>query len=253
MSAVCRFVHTAFFKGDYYTDLNKKKVEKRQISYHNINMFGKRKKHQVRIQHQTSSSSKRNLLIFIFLIIAVYTFFNIYRENNPAKKPDTLSKNKKENPLQQSPPALIDKNIKKQIQEDYKTNLLKQKMAEDSALHKKNKYIAKEAPADSEDYTLKDGVNLSQDESFDNLLSILKTAEEETDEDIEDRIARYHIIEKQIQNFQGRPEENTKAPAEDPSKTYAQEFIENARKGGYEVRLDDNFKIKSVKKIKPAP
>ena len=220
-------------------------------------MFGKRKKHQVRIQHQTPSSSKRKISIFILLILIAYTFFNIYQKNDPATNSDTPSENQK------GQPTLTDKDIQKQIQKDYKANLLKRQMTKDEVRHKK-KYIPNEISEDSkEDYSLKDGVHLSQDKSFDDLLSAIKIAEEETEEDIEDRIARYRIIDEQIQksfqgqhreqmqrNFQEQPQDNTSETI-DPKKTFAQEFIENARKGGYKVQLDDNLKVKSVKKIKP--
>ncbi len=212
-------------------------------------MFGRRKKHQIRIRSQRSPKSKNKFRFYLILLILIGFGVFIFNKN-PKEAPPEIQEEVVEKP------ALTDKEIQKQIQEDYKTNLLKHRMSEDLIRHKKNKYISKEKSAESEDYTLKDGVHLSQDESFDNLLSILKEAEEteeETDADIEDRIAHYRIIEKKIQNFQGRSEDNTQNNKDsiDPRKTFAQEFIENARKGGYEVKLDDNFKVKSVKKIKP--
>ena len=220
-------------------------------------MFRRRKKPQIRIQHQTSSSSKKRFLfIFFLLLLIVGGILILNQKNSTPISSDILVKDKKESQQKVQPkkPSFTDKEIQKQIQEDYKSNLLKRQMSEDEARHKKNKYIPKGTPVD-ESYTLKDGVDLSQDESFDNLLSILKEAEEETDEDIEDRIARYHIIEKKIQNFQGVPNPNNKQEDTeiDQKQIFAQKFIENARKGGYEVKLDNNFKVKSVKKIKPNP
>ncbi len=213
-------------------------------------MFRKRKKHQVRIQHQNQQTMKRKLFFkFILFVFIIGAFLVLYQKQNRGEKSDIFSE-KEGRPQQKKTSTLMDKNIKKQIQKDYKTNLLKQKMAQDSARYKKNQYVAKPASAKPEDYTLKDGVDLSQDPSFDDLLSILKTAEEESGGDIEERIAGYRIIEKKIQNFQGKPEEDSDDDI-DPRKAYAQEFIENARKGGYEVKLDDNFKVKSVKKMNP--
>ena len=149
----------------------------------------------------------------------------------------------------------MNKDIQKQIQQDYKSNLLKRQMIADEFRYKKHKYIPEKPPENSrEDYTLKDGVHLSQDESFNDLLSALQTTEDaEAEEDIEEHIARYHIIEEKIQkNFQETTQEtpqDTTPEDTDPKKTYAQEFIENARRGGYEVKLDANLKVKSVKKI----
>ena len=219
-------------------------------------MFRKRNKHQIRIKHQSPPSSKRRLYLNFILLLLIASGIYIFNQNkNVITKPDTPSEDKKDSQPQrkQEPPSLINKEIQEQIQKDYKSNLLKRQMAEDEARYKKNKFTAEEKPSSSkEDYTLKDGVNLSQDESFDDLLNILKKAEAETDEDIKDRIAGYQIIKEKIQNFQEKPQDNTTDNV-DSRKVFAQEFIENARKGGYKVQLDDNFKVKSVKKIKTNP
>ena len=212
-------------------------------------MFGKRKKHQVRIQHQKSSSPKRKF--FILLVLLFTGVFLIFYQNKEAAHPSL--ENQKDKKADSS--SLTDKDIKKQIQQDYKSNLLKRRMAEDSARYQKKTYISKEASKKSrEDYTLKDGVNLSQDESFDELLDVLKT-EEETEEGIEEHIARYRIIEEKIQSLENPQDKTSDSQEEgadiDPREIYAQEFIENAKRGGYEVKLDKNFKVKSVKKIKP--
>lgn len=216
------------------------------ILMNNKGMFGKRKKHQVRIQHQNPSPPKRKF--FILLVLFCIGGLLIFYQNREAVHPSLESQNDKK----ADSSGLTDKDIKKQIQQDYKSNLLKRRMAEDSARYQKKTYISKEASKKSrEDYTLKDGVSLSQDESFDELLAVLKT-EEETEEDIEDRIARYRIIEEKIQNLETPQDKTSDQESDvDPREIYAQEFIENARRGGYEVKLDKNFKVKSVKKIKP--
>lgn len=218
-------------------------------------MFRRRKKHQVRIRHQSRPSSKRKFIFNLILFSLILGGLFIFNQNKDIlKNLKTLSEDKKDSPpkTEQEPPSLTNKEIQEQIQKDYKSNLLKHQLAEDSARHRKNKFTAGEEPADSkEDYALKEGVNLSQDESFDDLLNILKKTEAETDEDIEDRIARYRIIEEKIQNFQGNPQDNTTNV--DPRIAFAREFVENARKGGYEVQLDDNFKVKSVKKLHTDP
>ncbi|MDE0151723.1 MAG: hypothetical protein OXK80_04410 [Bdellovibrionales bacterium] len=222
-------------------------------------MFRRRKKHQVRIRHQTQPSSKGKLFFYFILFSLILGGVFILNQNKDIPtnfQTPTKDEDKKDNPLQiqQEEPSLTNKEIQEQIQKDYKSNLLKRRMAEDEAHHKKNKLITEEQPADAkEDYSIKDGVNLSQDESFDKLLDILKEAETETDEDIEDRIARYRIIEEKIQSVQRKPQDNTQDNSVDPRKTFAQEFIVNARKGGYEVQLDNNFKVKSVKKIHTDP
>ena len=211
----------------------------------NKSMFGKRKKHQVRIQHQRASSKRK---FFILLGLFCAGGLLIFYQNKEASHSSLENQKDKSSDL-------TNKDIKKQIQQDYKSNLLKRRMAEDSARYQKKTYISKEASEKSlEDYTLKDGVSLSQDESFDELLDVLKT-EEETEEDIEDRIARYRIIEEKIQSLEKPQDKKSDSQEEeeantDPRKTYAEEFIENAKRGGYEVKLDENFKIKSVKKIK---
>lgn len=224
-------------------------------------MFRRRKKHQVRIRHQAQPSSKRKLffnLILFSLIIGGVFIFNQNRDiltnfQTLTKDEDKEDKKDSSPQIQQEKPSLTNKEIQEQIQKDYKSNLLKRRMIEDEARHKKNKLITKEQPADTkEDYSIKDGVNLSQDESFDKLLDILKEAETETDEDIEDRIARYRIIEEKIQSFQRKPQDNTDNGV-DPRKAFAREFIANAKKGGYEVQLDNNFKVKSIKKTHTGP
>ena len=218
-------------------------------------MFRKRKKHQIRIQHQSPPSSKRRPFFNVILILFIAGGIYILNQNkNIITKSDPPAEDKKDSQpqVEQKTPSFTNKEIQEQIQKDYKSNLLKRQMAEDSARYKKSKLTAEEKPAGSkEDYALKDGVDLSQDKSFDDLLNILKEAEAETGEDIEDRIARYRIIEEKIQNFQGNPQSNTDKT--DPRVAYAQEFIDNARKGGYEVQLDNNFKVKSVKKISSDP
>lgn len=210
-------------------------------------MFGRRKKHQVRIQHQRAFSTKRKFLFLLFLFCI--GGFLIFYQNKDALNPNQPTSK------MQDPSALTDKDIKKQIQKDYKSNLLKRKMAEDSARYKKKAYISPKNPQKSlENYNLKEGVHLSQDESFDELLDVLKKEEEIEEDDIEDRIARYRIIEEKIQSFQEKLNDSTSHPLDketDSRKRYAQEFIENARRGGYEVKLDENFKVKSVKKTKP--
>jgi len=230
----------------------KKKVEKTSDFNNNNIMFRRRKKHQVRIRHQFRPLSKRKFIFNLILFsLAIGGLFISNQNKDIFTKFNTLSEDKKDNPPQAEKDSLTNKEIKEQIQKDYKSNLLKHQMAEDSARYKKNKFTAGEEPANPEDYTLKEGVNLSQDESFDDLLNILKKTEADTDEDIEDRIASYRIIEEKIQNFQRNPQDST--TNSDPRTAFAREFIENARKGGYEVKLDNNFKVKSVKKLHTDP
>jgi len=213
-------------------------------------MFNRRKKYQIRIKHQTQSFSKRKLFFNLILFSLILGGVFIFNQNRETLKNFIASlKSKKEKKPKQEKPSLTSKEIQEQIQKDYRSNLLRRQITEDEFRHKKNKVVTEGQPAHSkEDYTLKDGVHLSQDESFDSLLKLLE--ETETDNDIKDRIARYRIIEETIQNFQ----EKGSAPDNvDPRKTFAREFIENARKGGYEVQLDNNFKVKSVKKIHSDP
>ena len=219
-------------------------------------MFKRRKKHQVRIRHQAPPSSKKKSIFYFILFSLILGGIFLFKQNKETVssfKTAEEKQEKKAEPLQtkQKESSSINKKMEEQIQRDYRSNLLKLRMAEDSVLHQKNKFVIEKQSAEAKgDYSIKDGINLAQDESFDKLLDILKGAETDTNEDIEDRIARYRIIEEKIQNAktQVSPDHGV-----DPRKAFAKEFIANARKGGYEVQLDDNFKVKSVKKVHSDP
>ena len=97
----------------------------------------------------------------------------------------------------------------------------------------------------------KDGVQLDQeDDLFTDIIETLDAQSHSTD--IEDRVSSYRPyqyvdVEEKLQAYQ----EKQSAKEEDFNREeFIEKFIDNAKKGGYEVQLNDRMQVVSVRKIK---
>ena len=212
-------------------------------------IFRKRKKDQVIIKHQSDQDFHNNLVLFrIVLVILTLGVFVIVFIQPLNKQP--IQKNTETN-LQEKKMTL--KEVKDKIKKDYKSNLLQQQMERDQLLHNKDQYAPKAAinmEEAKEDYSLKEGVDLEQDKSFDHLLSTTQDTNDLLPEDVEDYISQYQLkVQKNKKPIQEENDDELDSDAED-MEAFGKEFIENARKEGYKVQMDENFQITSVTKIK---
>ena len=93
----------------------------------------------------------------------------------------------------------------------------------------------------------KDGVRLDQeDDLFTDIIESLDAQGHSMD--IEDRVFNYkpyQYVEEKLQAYQEQQEEEGISKEE-----FVEKFIDNAKKGGYEVKLNDRMQVVSVRKIK---
>ena len=93
----------------------------------------------------------------------------------------------------------------------------------------------------------KDGVRLDQeDDLFTDIIESLDAQDHSMD--IEDRVSTYQpyqYVEEKLQAYQEQQEEEGIS-----REVFIKKFIDNAKKGGYEVKLNDRMQVVSVRKIK---
>ena len=203
-------------------------------------IFKRRKKHNdtvfIRYRKRKRSSSSYSVLL---LLIVLGVFFYIYLSPNIFQQ--LLEKDHKPSP--QPIPILSEDqdNLKPQG-----SSHSKQKVRIKDIKNQKNFKNIKPTDIFSDKFPIRDGVNLDQERQFDEILRLMEAHHEE-DEDIENQVRRYRLIERKIKAPLNQE------PDIDSRELFIQRFLENARRGGYEVQLDKNFKVLSIKKIKPQP
>ena len=100
----------------------------------------------------------------------------------------------------------------------------------------------------------KDGVQLDQeDDLFSDIIETLDAQGHSMD--IEDRVSSYKPyqyvdIEEKLQAYQEKQESESDEEEGFNREAFIKKFVDNAKKGGYEVKLNDRMQVVSVKKIK---
>ena len=101
----------------------------------------------------------------------------------------------------------------------------------------------------SDHYPLREGVDLSQEEAFQDLTELTESDSPDY-EDIEDRIMRYQMSGRKLKEApQLEKTEEEQDSEADQRQIFIDQFLENAKKAGYEVKLNEDTSISEVKKI----
>ena len=166
---------------------------------------------------------KHYLVLLLLPVIGAY----FYLDSSP-KKEEELTSQEVRKPRQKTklPPA--QKNVKKIRLRDIKNQ------------ENSNHSLTPSKPSAS--FPIRDGVNLEQERQFDEILQLMKS--QESDEDIESIVKKYQLIERKIK------EPLEEELDEDSREMFIQQFLQNARDGGYEVQLSEDLKVISIRKIR---
>ena len=133
------------------------------------------------------------------------------------------------------------------------THLLKSKIKQDEVRRMFDNLQQVDVQLDHEilepHFESKDEVSLAQEELFKDFIEEMDQIDSYTS--IEDQVASYSLykpIDEKITAYQQRKPQNSKNPITD--KEFIQQFIENARQKGYEIQVNDQMKVTSIRKIK---
>lgn len=198
------------------------------------------------------SKRKQIIRILIFTLVAFSLSFFLYflsmTTNNPSKIKIT---HKKSN----TKLLLSEKEIKKKIQKHLDETRIKNNINRDKILL--NSY--KNTPA--YDFFLENkkppllhesSIDLSQEKHFEDLLSLIDNVDNKNSyyNDIEDEVTQYEI--KEAKNKFEKINEHLKKiqASENQNQEFIKNFIINARKKGYIVKINKNLQVISVKRIK---
>lgn len=200
-----------------------------------------------RIIRSTAHRERRsNLIKWVILEIlilgGVYYFF-FYKHNKEVEQKTLI----------QVPPQSeirIKKNVQQKIQQNLQAIQFKHKLAQDEIAQKKDQYNQTDYQTDPSKNLdassgLEQDISLEQEDLFSDILTTIRKnfSQGEYYEDIEDRVERYKLVEdkvKSIRSIVGPDEEDL----------YVENLLKKVREEGYEVKLNDDLQIISIKKIR---
>lgn len=182
-----------------------------------------------------------NIVLMISLnVVVIYLicswFFNVKYFKNPSYQPPS----KKDL-------FMAKENVKHKVNQNLKNILFRHKLAQDEILLKSKQFQPQKVYLDektSQGVNL--SVNLEQEDLFEEILSTLdQLYPDQYYNDVEDYIIQHIIIERAIKRIK-----DLKISGADPSyQNYTEQFLLKARKRGYDIQLNQNLDIISMKKV----
>ncbi len=195
-------------------------------------IFRRRKKSNkktifIRYKKRKNNSPFRILLFLLLIAMGVYLY--LYQEKTTSPTTDFKQNSQ---PLQEE--------IEKEIQKSDERGSLGQQKVKIRDIKNQNSNNFVNTPS-SNKFPSRDKVSLEQERQFDEILKLME-ADDEDEHDIENQVARYRLIERKIK------EPLEQEHDEDSRELFIQKFLENARRGGYEIQLNEDLKVISIKK-----
>ena len=198
----------------------------------------------IRKKNHTPPLFTKKTLIFGFLTAGVLSavFYGApFLEDKP-KKPE------------RPPSSISDNEIQSKVKSNFQKIRLKKQIAKDNAVQEGpplDLLIEEESESQrvlTGRYPSKPGVELDQERLFDEVIAEIEglelLEEERGSEDIENQISRYQNIEDKLKLYQ-----QTQTAVKDENTNFIEAFVENARKKGYAVEINESLDVVSVKKI----
>ena len=169
---------------------------------------------------------RKHLFLVLFLVLTVGMFFYI---SSPSQTEESVQE---EVTIPQ--PTKINSSPRKRVK------VKKVRLQDIKNQKNSGRFSAPQKKSDS--FPIRDGVSIEQERQFDEILQLMGS--QESNEDIESVVKKYRLIERKIKEpLEEEPDENAK-------EIFIQQFLKNAREGGYEVILGEDLKVISIRKIR---
>ena len=194
--------------------------------------FRRRKKNNGTVFIRYKKRTNNSPLLIVVLMVTGGAFFLIYLSRNPSSQ-STIKE----------PQSLLLNVISKEQKNKTPKKSSKRKPSLQEIKNQANFDNVKPQDEMSK-FSIRDGVSLEQEQQFYEILKLMEDSDF-GNEDIETQVQQYKLIERKIQDPIKKEQDL------DTRNFFIQNFLENARKGGFEVVLDENLKVISITKIKP--